>query len=236
MEMRYAFAYRSSGFFQCALALGALFLMMGWGLAAQAQDRVVNDAADPGVTGCESADAPFDSPTIQGAINDAGSGETIFVCPGTYAENVGVDKSLTIQGNNAGTPGNGTRGNETVIVPPSSEGSPPPLLISVESSDVTIDGVKLDAQSEVPIGIGVQSGEASVENALIENNVFENFPSGATINSPVGMIDIPFGAGVAGIGSSTGNEFANNLFQNFGEYQPRTEDDPERASIGMAVA
>ena len=216
--------------------------MIGWGLPAQAQEAFVDDATCPN-TGSGTSGDPYCE--IQTAIDNANSGDVIDVAAGTYAEGIVVNKALTIQGNNAGTPGSGTRAEESTIVPEPSEGGgpPPPFLISVASSNVTIDGFEFDAQSNVPTGIGVQSGGETpvVESTVIQNNVFENFPSGVTISIFETTIDIPFGVGIAGVGPSTENEFANNLFQNFGDYQPptdngpETEGEPERASIGIAV-
>jgi len=45
-------------------------------------------------------DGPADFPTIQGAINAASSGDTIFVKAGTYFEHLTVDKKVSIIGEN----------------------------------------------------------------------------------------------------------------------------------------
>lgn len=46
---------------------------------------------------------PDDHPTIQAAINAAGTGDTIQVNSGTYDENVVVNKSLILEGLNTGS-------------------------------------------------------------------------------------------------------------------------------------
>ena len=46
---------------------------------------------------------PDDHPTIQGAVNAAGSGYTVFVRAGTYYENVSIAKTLTLQGEDRDT-------------------------------------------------------------------------------------------------------------------------------------
>ena len=53
--------------------------------------------------------------TIQAAIDAANSGDTIIVAAGSYEEEVIVDKPLTLLGANAGIPGTGTRGPESIV-------------------------------------------------------------------------------------------------------------------------
>src|SRR5688572_18317483 len=47
--------------------------------------------------------------TISSAVSAASAGDTIQVCAGSYGENVLVNKSLTINGPNAGTSALGAR-------------------------------------------------------------------------------------------------------------------------------
>lgn len=58
-----------------------------------------------------SADGPFEFSSIQAAINAADEGDTINVAPGTYDEQVVIDKSLTLQG----------AGDTTIIKPSSAD-------------------------------------------------------------------------------------------------------------------
>src|SRR6202035_713334 len=51
-------------------------------------------------------------PTIQGAVNAAAAGALVFVCPGTYPEQVAINKNLSLQGVQTGT------ADASVIVPP----------------------------------------------------------------------------------------------------------------------
>jgi hypothetical protein len=53
--------------------------------------------------------------TIQAAITAAAAGDTIVVAAGTYAENVTVNKTVTIQGANTGIAGSASRNAESTI-------------------------------------------------------------------------------------------------------------------------
>jgi len=52
---------------------------------------------------------------IQDAVDEADSGDTIMVKAGTYNESVTVNKSLTLEGANAGIPATEVRGPESII-------------------------------------------------------------------------------------------------------------------------
>ena len=70
-----------------------------------------------------------DHVTIQDAINNASSGDTIYVWAGTYYENVVVNKTLTIIGNGSA---------ETTI-----NGSGSGSVVTIISSWVNITGMRL---------------------------------------------------------------------------------------------
>ncbi|HZV69056.1 MAG TPA: autotransporter-associated beta strand repeat-containing protein [Saprospiraceae bacterium] len=72
--------------------------------------------------------------TIQAAINGANPGNIIEVDPGTYAENINVDRSLFLFGSNVGVSCTGMRVTESVI---SGSGG---VAVTINSDDVTIDG------------------------------------------------------------------------------------------------
>lgn len=91
-------------------------------------DRFVDDDGMAGVNGCDTADVA--STTINGAIVAASAGESIYVCPGNYLEDVVVNKAnLTLQG--AGM-------DSTIITGPHTTGGGDTVL--VQSSGVTVDG------------------------------------------------------------------------------------------------
>lgn len=100
-----------------------------------------------------SISVPNDYPTIQSAINNAASGDTVFVSAGLYYERVTVNKTLTLVGDNW----------ETVL-----DGSNTGTLIRVTADNVKITGFKLQNS-------GWKWGRAGVEvydadNCVIEDN------------------------------------------------------------------
>src|SRR6266550_8519062 len=54
---------------------------------------------------------------ISAAVGAAMSGDTIQVCPGTYTENVVLNKSLTLLGAQAGVDARGRVANESIVTP-----------------------------------------------------------------------------------------------------------------------
>lgn len=98
--------------------------------------------------------------TIQAAVNASASGGTVFVCPGTYPEQVTISKRLTLYGYLAGT------GDAPVIVPPSGGlsqnandifGNPVAAQIFVDagaSTMVTVGRLAVDATGNNLAGCG----------------------------------------------------------------------------------
>jgi parallel beta-helix repeat protein len=108
---------------------------------------------------------PLDYATIQQAVDAATAGDTITVDAGTYTQNVTINKSLTLQGANAATVGNGSRGAESVV-----DGGDADGVFAVRADNVTISGFKIQNGSNGGYfsGIWVETGH---QNINITNNI-----------------------------------------------------------------
>ncbi|MCM3869373.1 MAG: hypothetical protein ND895_01580 [Pyrinomonadaceae bacterium] len=116
--------------------------------------------------------------SIQAAVDAAPPGAVISVCPGTYAEEVRINKRLTIRGIRVG--------NESlaVIMPPiavantsSFGGSPIAAIVLVEkTSGVTLDNLAVDGASNLIagcapniVGIYYRNASGKVVNSVVRN-------------------------------------------------------------------
>ncbi len=101
---------------------------------------------------CDSATATFT--TIQAAVDAALAGDTIQVCPGTYEEQVYVDKTLELLGAQAGIDGRTRPGT--------------PAVESVLDSDaVDQTGIYVDAPNVVINGFLIQGYDAGISTNII---------------------------------------------------------------------
>lgn len=151
-------------------------------LPAHAQSTfVVDDDGQGTATNCNAGAPAFSS--IQAAVNAAASGDTIFICPGTYNEQVVVTTSnLTIRGVSAGS----TVLRPTVVVQNTfrlnnNRPAAPILLIDgvggVTVTNLTIDGSLADSGTgifscgRVPVysGIYYRNSSGSVDTTHVTN-------------------------------------------------------------------
>lgn len=114
--------------------------------------------------------------TIQSAITDASSGDTISVGPGTYTETVNVNKSLNILGAQSGVDAR-ARSTQSETVMNAAGGA-----FSVTANNVSIDGFTIQGATGAPLGTGISLGNSTsgvqVRNNIIENNVFGLYLNG----------------------------------------------------------
>src|ERR1700686_2608335 len=111
--------------------------------------------------------------SIQDAINAANPGNLIRVCPGTYPEQLSIDKSLSIEGDNGAIllPSN------MVVNTTGSSGAPIAAAILVkEAANVEIEGLIVDtANSAITgcapnlIGILYQNSSGRIEHNAVRN-------------------------------------------------------------------
>ncbi len=111
--------------------------------------------AEAGVIWTVDGDGSADFLTIQEAVNNASSGDTIFVRSGTYFEHVVVDKSLLVIGED----------QERTIIDGSGDGFP----VIISGSGVTLRNFTI--QHGV---VGVIVDKASEGNVVIENKIVFN--------------------------------------------------------------
>ncbi|MEO6189094.1 MAG: T9SS type A sorting domain-containing protein, partial [Saprospiraceae bacterium] len=160
--------------------------------------------------------------TIQSAINapNTMNGHTITVAAGTYAENIIVNKSLTILGPNAAVDGCGIRVVPEAIVVPATAGISTNEIFHVAASNVTIKGFTINGDNtsitsgftstngaDIDAAEGVTVYETGVNNLTVKNNIFKNL-------SYFGVTLYDYPAGVP----STGHVISNNKFQDLGTY------------------
>jgi nitrous oxidase accessory protein NosD len=114
-------------------------------------------------TGCSST-------SIQSAINAASAGATITIGPGSYSENVVVNKQVTLKGSGTGT----------VIYPATSKpvceggslcGGTASNIIEVEASGVTITKLRLEGDNPgLKSGVVVGGKDIDARNGIITNH------------------------------------------------------------------
>ena len=119
--------------------------------------------------------------TIQGAIYDAGSGQTISVGRGEYREYVDIDRPISLLGPNAGVVSyntarsavNPSRNPEAIILPPVEDNIP--RLFGVQAMGVSIEGFyfKLPLSDSTTVDAVSVVGNADVGGLVVLNNIVD---------------------------------------------------------------
>gem|GEM_PF-1441947 len=130
--------------------------------------------------------------TIQAAVTAANPNDVLSVSAGIYAENVTVNKPLTIRGANVGiNPNTGARAAESIVIPAVADPTDDNSIFQVTADNVTIDGFTLDGHNGVLNGGNVINGVtsfvgyavanvnsskalANVNNLIVRNNIIQN--------------------------------------------------------------
>ncbi len=113
-----------------------------------------------GIGSAKTIYVPTDYATIQCAIDNANAGDTIIVMPGTYYENVVINKPLTLE---AETPHTATIAAVNNFEP----------TITIKSSNVVIKGFNITGEGGITTTAFLPSG---YDNVKIENNYIYNCP------------------------------------------------------------
>ncbi len=152
----------------------SFILMTAVPVAAQVAEVWVDDDADSGW---------YDSThfaTIQEGITAVGPGGTVNVAAGTYNERVNINKSLTLEGANAGIPGSGTRGPESII---NLQGLNLDFGVLIYGADTiaTFDGFTVENYARV----GILAGSYSLDQ--------EDYPNPSVVHILNNIVSEPIG-------------------------------------------
>ena len=102
---------------------------------------------------------PSDYPTIQDAIDAAGSGDTIIVAAGTYDEYVKITKSLTLSGQSG-----------AIVKPSTGERN---IIIAINADDVTVKGFEVDGIELIDAWAGIGSWTGCTGVSIKDNIVHD---------------------------------------------------------------
>jgi hypothetical protein len=165
--------------------------------------------------------------TIQAAIDDADTqnSHVLVAGPGTYIENIVVNKELDIRGANYNVnPNTGSRGTESILMTAIIEvgGSNNSRIVAVDANNVKINGFLLDGNNpaltsgftnNVGVDMDIRNGidnAKGIQNLRVENNIIKNMVYyGVRIQSTTGLSPAV----------SSGHEIHNNRFMDMGTYQ-----------------
>jgi hypothetical protein len=157
---------------QLASATVAVMCLVLVGSARGASVLVVADDGMGSASDCNDATPAYTS--INAAIVAAAPGDTIRVCPGTYVENVVLNKSVHLIGAMAGVPACGRAGAETIIR--AAMVNLPVLDINATAAaGAVVDGFTFDSDGGNPFACVFQELAANTNGLQFLNNRLVNF-------------------------------------------------------------
>jgi nitrous oxidase accessory protein NosD len=152
--------------------------------------------------------------SIQDAINAAKAGNLIRVCPGTYTEQLSIDKSLSIEGDNGAIvmPGN------MVANASGSSGAPIAAAILVtNAANVEIEGLIVDTLNNgitgcAPdlIGILYQNSSGSIEHNAVRNTKLSVSLNGCQSGDAIVVQTLSGGASKVRIDDNSVHDYQKN--------------------------
>lgn len=120
--------------------------------------------------------------TIQDAVNDASPGDTIEVCAGTYTENVVLNKSLTLNGAQAGVDACGRDAADESTVSPALIPAPRTLELRTGSAVSIIDGFTFLGGSRA-----IESTSGPINDLQLLNNRIHGFTNAGVFLNDTGL-------------------------------------------------
>ncbi len=155
------------------------------------------------VAAAATINVPDDHLTIQAAIDAADPGDTIIVAAGTYNENITIDKTLTLEGAQAGVNARGRTGPESII---NAQLEVDAVLINGVETVATFDGFTVENYERV----GILAGAFSLEDDPVEVHILNNIVKPPTLEPPNNN-NIQVGDGTTG--TIIGNEVSGALLE-----------------------
>jgi len=158
-------------------------MWMGAGLAIAASSGWAATVV-AGTPSCSAASKHPFYPTIQSAVDSVPAGSTVLVCPGTYREQVGIDKDLTLKGVEDANTGSDLAviaipDGEMATIPNVAGGQPIAAQLavthgaSVNISGITIDGAgnTISTCAENLVGVLFQNASGALKNSVAVNQI-----------------------------------------------------------------
>ncbi len=127
--------------------------------------------------------------TIQAAVTAASANDVILADAGTYAEQVTINKALTLEGAQHGVDARTRSGSESIVTGVGNNGQTP---FYVTASNVTIDGFTVQgATNSNQFGFGILVG-AGTSGSHVLNNIVQNNIAGLSLanNSSINQTTI----------------------------------------------